>query len=251
MSSTLKPNYTILQLGLWLFIVREEREEQEQWSVPFSSTSLTSLRSNDLQKKMVANLITTRTPAPPSPILVNDGPIWTWRTNSKEWRRSPRSAMSPTSPRCTRRRWGWCPLVPRKLWNSILKVRNKLQCSQNFLTNQWPSLPGLRGVGAGDGSDFTVAIIEGDKNVLLSSFKSTSEQCQANYDWKVGGRLNMNCISYYQIYSIYSNWRISDGSAWGDVEKAASCEQGCQVHVHLLNKRRPCWLRQLCLLLLA
>ena len=115
----------------------------------------------------------------------------------------------------------------------------------------WPSLPGLRGVGAGDGSDFTVAIIEGDKNVLLCSFKSTSEQCQANYDWKVGGRLNMNCISYYWIYSIYSNWRISDGPAWGDVEKAASCEQGCQVHVHLLNKRRSCWLRQLCLFLLA
>ena len=27
---TLKPNYTLLQLGLWLFIVREGREEQEQ-----------------------------------------------------------------------------------------------------------------------------------------------------------------------------------------------------------------------------
>ena len=27
---TLNPNYTILQLGLWLFIVREGREEQEQ-----------------------------------------------------------------------------------------------------------------------------------------------------------------------------------------------------------------------------
>ena len=120
-------NYTILQLGLWLFIVREGREEQEQWSVPFSSTSLTSLRfafPPITCKKRVVNFISTRTPAPHSPILVNDGPIWTWRTNSKEWRRSPRSAMSPTSPRCTRRRWGWCPLVPRKLWNSILKVTN-------------------------------------------------------------------------------------------------------------------------------
>ena len=46
-------------------------------------------------------------------------------------------------------------------------------------------ISGLRGVGAGDGSDFTVAIIEGDKNVLLCSFKPTSEQCQVSYDWKV------------------------------------------------------------------
>ena len=61
----------------------------------------------------------------------------------------------------------------------------------------WPSLPGLRGVGAGDGSDFTVAIIEGDKNVLLCSFKSTSEQCQANYDWKVGGRPDLFLIAIY------------------------------------------------------
>merc|ERR1711974_324422 len=45
-------------------------------------------------------------------------------------------------------------------------------------------IEGLRGVGAGDGSDFTVAIIEGDKNVLLCSFKPTSEQCQVSYDWK-------------------------------------------------------------------
>ena len=54
-------------------------------------------------------------------------------------------------------------------------------------------------MGAGDGSDFTVAIIEGDKNVLLCSFKSTSEQCQAIYDWKVGGRPNMTCISSQYI----------------------------------------------------
>jgi len=46
------------------------------------------------------------------------------------------------------------------------------------------NIEGLRGVGAGDGSDFTVAIIEGDKNVLLCSFKPTSEQCQVSYDWK-------------------------------------------------------------------
>ena len=46
-------------------------------------------------------------------------------------------------------------------------------------------ISGLRGVGAGDGSDFTVAIIEGDKNLLLCSFKPTSEQCQVSYDWKV------------------------------------------------------------------
>ena len=50
-------------------------------------------------------------------------------------------------------------------------------------------LSGLRGVGAGDGSDFTVAIIEGDKNVLLCSFKSTSEQCQVSYDWEVQSSL--------------------------------------------------------------
>ena len=46
-------------------------------------------------------------------------------------------------------------------------------------------ISGLRGVGAGDGSNFTVAIIEGVKNVLLCSFKPTSEQCQVSYDWKV------------------------------------------------------------------
>merc|ERR1712192_220764 len=44
------------------------------------------------------------------------------------------------------------------------------------------NIEGLRGVGAGDGSDFTVAIIEGDKNLLLCSFKPTSEQCQVSYD---------------------------------------------------------------------
>ena len=44
-------------------------------------------------------------------------------------------------------------------------------------------------MGAGDGSDFTVAIIEGDKNVLLCSFKPTSEQCQVSYDWKVDASL--------------------------------------------------------------
>jgi len=46
------------------------------------------------------------------------------------------------------------------------------------------NIEGLRGVGAGDGSDFTVAIIEGDQSVLLCSFKPTSELCQVSYDWK-------------------------------------------------------------------
>ena len=144
--------------------------------------------------------------------------------------------MSPTSPRCTRRRWGWCPLVPRKLWNSILKVRDKLQCSQKSLTNQWPSLPGLRGVGAGDGSDFTVAIIEGDKNVLLSSFKSTSEQCQANYDWKVGGRPcnSVWLVSHLNIFNIFKLtyfrrtdlwWRWKSRLLWTRMSSSCSLAQ--------------------------
>ena len=75
--------------------------------------------------------------------------------------------------------------------------------------------------------------------------------------WLEGRRETQYDLYLFAIYWIYSKyqyiktWRISGGPTWGDVEKAASCEQGCQVHVHLLNKRRSRWLRQLCFLFLA
>ena len=53
------------------------------------------------------------------------------------------------------------------------------------------------------------------------------------------------------IPNIASIPQISGRPTWSDFGEASPGEQGRQVHVHMLNERRPGWLRQLCLLLLA
>ena len=48
---------------------------------------------------------------------------------------------------------------------------------------------GLKRVGVGDGSDFSVTITEGGAQKLQCSFKPGSDECQIKHDPKVGDQI--------------------------------------------------------------
>ena len=98
---------------------------------------------------------------------------------------------------------------------------------------------GLKRVGVGDGSDFSVTITEGGAQKLQCSFKPGSDECQIKHDPKVGDQI-LNIILLFL-----------GGPTWRKPDKPSHGEQRCQVPLHLFNQVCSKGLWRLRFLLLA